>query len=332
MVTRIGPRLPTGRFYRNYSKPVKVQTIKASKNKTISIVKPLKTSRSGGLMAKIKNIMKRLEETKYHSEQLLDKYSLDWAIHTYGDPASSTPNGDILPLVPRIPRGDDTWQRIGKYITPTKCSVNICVSLLQPPVGGTPYSALNLASNDIYVVMYMLRPKTSKNYRQMVTDASATVPNDFIADLLDNGDGTSKPFGFITPNPAGGSFIYSNVSDLHRPINKEYWHLVKRKVVKLTKNQGNTTYDTVSGEAPNLGKSSWNGSMSFKLPKLIYDDEAKNTQVNGGYPTNCNMCLAIGAVLTNGNDSLAYNQGNISGVLDNPMQLSVRTHYYYKDD
>lgn len=327
-MARIGPVLPSGKFFMNYSGKLKSL---AHKKANLKVSKSLtKTQKKA-----VKKIVNKAAETKYHSELLLDKFSLDYPIHSYADPAGTTTTGDILPLVPRIPQGTNSNDRVGRTVRPVKCKVSINASLLQNYPGGFAGTGTDptLMANEIYVVMYILKPKTCKNYRALVTQASATPNNDYLYDLLDNGDGTNSPFANVT-SIAGTPTLYTNISMLHKPVNREYFTLVKRKVVKLSRNVGYTTYDQTPGNAPNTGKSNYNGTISFKLPKLIYDDFPQNTQQNGGYPTNTAMLMAIGCVLTNGNDSLTYagNPPAINGSLPNPIQCTVRTHYYYKDE
>lgn len=274
----------------------------------------------------VKRIARSTQETKYYAEQLLQKQSLDWAIHTYYDPSNGQQGGDILPLVPRIRMGEGTFQRDGGKVTPTKCRVDIEVALAETEYGLPPLASTNPYSNDIFVVMYIVRPKGFKNFEEFATSKAVTAQ-----DFLDNGDGTSKGFGQLAALSPSGQGWYTNASDLQRPIDKDYFTLVKKKVVRLTKNVGLSSMDGNDVHAPNLGKSSWRGSMSFKLPTLRYDDAVTNAQYTGGYPTNSCMALMIGSCLTNGCDSLGYTEGAASAVLDNPIRVNVRTHYWYKD-
>lgn len=303
-----------------------VRIVRAGKvvgTKRVAAKKPAKLSKP--MRRAVQRIVRGNEETKYHAEQLLMKTQLDWGIHTYWSPSSI---GDTMPLVPRIVQGDGSYQRIGSKVRPTRCRVDIEAAIAEVPNGITPLAGQ--WTNDIYLVMYLLRPKTVKNYQQFAN--VATTGADWTAELLDNGDGTSKAFGYSTligTTP----YIYSNASDLQLPINREYWTLVKRKVVRLTKNYGQTNSDGTPQDNPNLGKSSYRGSFVYKLPTLKYDDDSKTVALNGGYPTNANMVLCIGAALANGCDSLQYGGEPLqpTGVLPNPLQLNVRTHYWYKD-
>lgn len=271
----------------------------------------------------VKSLINRNEETKYHAEQLLMKQSLDWGIHTPWTPSSI---GDTMPLVPRIAQGDGSFERVGSRVRPVKCRVDIEASIAEAAIGLTP---INVATEDIYVVMYLLRPKTSKNFQQF-TNIASPASGAYTDELLDNGDGTSKAFGYIT-TLGGSPFVYSNASDFQLPVNKEYFTLVRRKIVRLVKNTGTTNGD--GSNYPNVarGGSSWRGSFTYKLPTLKYDDDSKTASLTGGYPTNANMVLCIGAALGNGMDSIQYIGGEPSSILPNPVSLNVRTHYWYKD-
>lgn len=301
----IGPRRKSGAFYKK--RPVA--------KKTAKLTKPVKKA--------IKKIIHSGEETKYHAEQLLMKNTLDWGIHTYWSPSSM---GDTMPLVPRIAQGDGNFERIGSKVTPVKCRVDIEAAIAEVPNGLT---VTGQWTNDIYLVMYMLRTKTSKNYQQF-SNVGASNTIDYTAELLNNGDGTSKGFGNAI-SIGGSSYVYTNAADLQLPVNREYFTLMKRKVVKLTKNYGSTNSDGTQ-TYPNVNKSNYRGSFVYKLPKLKYDDDPKTNAVTGGYPVNTNVILCIGAVLANGCDSLQYLNNEVTGILPNPLQMNVRTHYWYKDD
>lgn len=270
----------------------------------------------------IKSIINKQEETKYHAEALVTKQSLDWAIHT---PWSPTSIGDTMPLVPRIVQGDGSNERVGSKVRPTKCRVDVECAIAEAVMGTTQ---VNQNTEDIFVVMYILRPKTSKNFQQF-TNLATPASGAYTDELLDNGDGTSKPFGF--PVTIGGTtYVYSNASDLQLPVNTEYFTLVRKKVLRLTKNYGSTNGDS-NFPSSWKGSTSWRGSFTYKLPTLKYDDDSKSSSLNGGYPTNANMVLCVGAALANNMDSLLYTNGEPGSVLPNPILLNIRTHYWYKD-
>lgn len=279
----------------------------------------------------IKKIVARQEETKYHSEQILSNNPLDWAIHTPIDYQASPPQtvGDVLPLVPRIAEGDGSFQRSGVKIHPTRCRVDVSVSIAETPYGIGALSQQNTYTNDIFVVMYILRPKMFRNYQCLVNGKYNAFGN-----LLDNGDGTYKSFGrqVVASGTEGSPVVWcSNKQDLQLPVNTEQFTLIRRKIVRLTKNYGTSNQDGSPSDIPNLGKGSWSGSFTYKLPTLTYDDFSQNVQYDGGYPTNSCLVMAIGAVLANNCDSLAYTQGQVIGALDNPITVTARTHCWYKD-
>lgn len=284
-----------------------------SKSAPVKISKKLRTA--------VTKIVRGNEETKYHSEVILSKATLDWGIHT---PWSPTSIGDTMPLVPRIAQGDGNFQRVGSKVRPVRCRVDVECAIAEVANGLTPVGAY---TNDIYVVMYILRPRTSKNFLQF----TASLAPAYTDELLDNGDGTSKAFGNGIVI-GGTSYVYSNSADLQLPVNKEYFTLVKRVVVRLVKNTGSTNSDG-SGTYPNVSKngSSYRGSFTYKLPMLQYDDDPKMSAFTGSYPTNTNMVLCVGAALANGCDSIQYLSGEASSILPNPIQLNVRTHFWYKD-
>lgn len=291
----------------------------------VSMVKRKKPTVSKPLKRAIKKVVASREETKYHAEQLLMKQSLDWAIHTPWTPSTV---GDTMPLVPRIQQGDGNFERVGSKVRPVKCRVSIDCSIAEAAIGTTP---INTATEDIKVVMYILRPKTSRNFYQFTNPVSSgALGSAYTDELLDNGDGTSKPFGYGIVI-GGTSYVYSNASDLHLPVNKEYFTLVRKKIVRLTKNQGSTNGDGTGFPSVAVGSANWSGSFTYKLPTLRYDDDAKTSGFTGGYPTNANMVLCIGAVLGNNMDSIQYIGGEPSSILPNPVMLNVRTHYWYKD-
>lgn len=303
------------------------QVVKITRNGKVVGVKKVRSAAKANLTKPVKRAVQRLinrnEETKYHAEQLIMKSSLDWGIHTPWTPSSI---GDTMPLVPRIAQGDGNFERVGSRVRPTRCRVDIEAAIAEAAVGLTP---INPATEDIYVVMYLLRPKTSKNFQQF-TNLATPVSGAYTDELLDNGDGTSKAFGY-TITLGGSPFVYSNASDLQLPVNKEYFTQVRRKVIRLVKNTGTTNADGTNYPNVTKGGSSWRGSFTYKLPTLKYDDDPKTASLNGGYPTNANMVLCIGACLANNMDSLQYIGEEPSSILPNPVLLNVRTHYWYKD-
>lgn len=255
----------------------------------------------------------RSDETKYYAAQLAVNSILDGPIHT--------PGTDILPLSPPIPQGTAEFQRVGRKVMPTKCRVDVSVSFPQVDLGTESPDITGSQANAIYVVMYIVRSKTFHNWSQYNTDGLEWQY------LLDDGQGGSTPFGqTITPS-SGPTYLATNNQFLGYPIESSHYTLVKKKVVKLIRNQG-FVRSAVSGEAPNLAQSYWKGSFTYRLPKLIYDDTKGS--LTGAYPTNSNLLLMAGYAFC---DNL-WSQDQVGGVSQTALPLlswTARNHVWYKD-
>lgn len=260
----------------------------------------------------IRRAVGQSEETKYQATEL--------QVNRFIDPAIHSPGIDMLPLVPKVALGTGENQRVGRKISPVRCRVNINVSFAQSNPGASNPPAEQQRAQHIYVVMYVLRSKSYKNYYQWQSS-----PN--WANILDNGDGTSVPCGYQVGTPA---FWTLDSRYLSKPVESSEYTLIKKRIVKLTKNVG--MIDTgVAGNSqmPNLPNTSYRGSFSYKLPALQYDD-TNSTQFQG-YPTNSNVILAVGWCY-------ADNQGTYDVDADgNPTQvassvsLTAVNHVWYKD-
>lgn len=253
----------------------------------------------------IKKIVRSQEETKYWATQLMLNQTIDPAIHTPADPGNATPTGgDMYPLVPWMPEGDGESERVGRSITPTKCKFDVFATFNQQ--GDPP--AVGLA-NVIYLVIYVLKSKVQRQWTPTSTQ---------YLQLLDAGDGTSTMFG--APDGSGG--YNTDAHFLEFPIEKSQFTLLKKKVIKLVKNDGftntgsgaTTTYAT----SPNTSATCYRGSVSYKLPKLLWD----TTDSHSVYPTNNGTFVAFG-----------YCRGDNLTTLASPqmVSLSVRNHVWYKD-
>lgn len=256
----------------------------------------------------------RNEETKYFASQLATQQLLDAAIHS--------PGTDILPLSPPIPQGTAEWQRTGRKVSPTKCRVDVSCTFQQTDLGTESPDITASQANAIYVVMYIVR---SKNYHNWLEYNGATTPEYNF--LLDNGQGAAVPFGQQVTPTSGPTFWATNTTFLQYPIETSHYTLVRKKVVKLIRNQG-FVRSAVSGEAPNLSQSYWRGSFSYKLPKLLYDDTERGP--TGAYPTNSNLMIMFGYAFA---DNL-WSQDQVPGTSQASLPLlniSVRNHVWYKD-
>lgn len=249
--------------------------------------------------ASIARAIGRSDETKYAATQLMLNLPLDAAIHT--------PGTDVVPLVPAIHQGTAENQRDGRKITPTKCFVDVSISFNEnntPPAIAT--------ARYLYVVIYLLRSKVYKNWQQWLA-----APSPQTNYLLDDGAGNSVPFGINDPT----SGFVSDTRFLAYPVDQSEFTLVKKRVVKLIRNDGFTNGSPGGATAPNLAQSSWRGKFYYRLPKLIYDDSAA---IQGGYPTNNCTMMAIGYCNSdNGTTVVPENYNAIS--------VTARAHWFFKD-
>lgn len=263
----------------------------------------------------ITKLVKGQEETKYIANQLMVNQSLDAAIHT--------PGTDMVPLVPKIVEGDQENQRVGRQVRPVRCRVDISATFPQTNPGQTA-PVFQTSANEIYVVLFILRSKRRHNW----TDFAAS--NDWQR-LLDDGNGSAAPFG-LNSAPAYGGFWFTNTSLLQYPINTSEFTVMKRKVVKLVRNQG-LMLENNPTSAPNMSQSCWTGSFTYKLPTLKYDDGTDPVRpVAEPYPTNSCVFLAAGYCFANNLSGFNTDpEGNPASAIDNSLSLTVRNHVWYKD-
>lgn len=293
-------------------------------SKKVTVVGRVKSAGRGKKPAKltapvkraIKTIVKGQEETKYIAEQLLINQALDQAIHT--------PGTDMVSLVPKIAEGDQENQRIGRQVRPVRCRVDIHATFPQTNLGSTTIPTSQLQANEIYVVLFILRSKRRHNW----TDFSASTD---WQRLLDDGAGSAAPFGL---NSAAGytGFWFANTSLLQYPVNTSEFTVMKRKVVKLVKNQGQMM-DGTPTTSPNMPQSCWSGSFTYKLPTLKYDDGTDPVRPTAEpYPTNACVFLAAGYTPANNLSGYYVNpDGSPASALDDALSLTVRNHVWYKD-
>lgn len=264
----------------------------------------------------LKRAIGRSEETKYQATVLCANQGLDPAIHT--------PGTDCLPLVPKILAGTGENQRVGRRVTPVRCKVDVNVSFTQSNLGLQPAGppAYQSYAQHIYVVMFIVRSKSYKNYYQW--SLSQNWQN-----LLDNGDGTSVPFGYeITPS-VGSPFWTADTRSLQKPIETSEYTLIRKKVVKLTKNVGMIDSGiTGQSQMPNLPSVSYRGSFSYKLPALEWDD----TQTAfGSYPTNANVMLMVGWCYGDNLGTYYFTGENVPSPPDSILSLTATNHIFFKD-
>lgn len=263
----------------------------------------------------IMRAIKGQEETKYIATQLATQSLVDSAIHT--------PGTDILPLVPVITPGSGEFQRTGRKVSPTRCKVDVSLTFQQLDLGTPSPDITTAQANAIYVVLYILRSKSYKCWNEYL---NASTPEWNY--LLDDGAGNAVPFGQLVTPASGPSFWATNTAYLQYPVDTSHYTLVKKRVVKLVRNQG-MVRSAVSGEAPNLNSSFYHGSFSYRLPKLIYDDTERSP--SNGFPTNANLMLAVGYAFA---DNL-WSQDQIAGPNSQAsmplLNMTIRNHVWYKD-
>lgn len=278
----------------------------AASTKTVS--KPVK--------AVIKRMVRSNQETKYYAKTLLQNTGLDGAIHT--------PGVDIVPLVPAVPVGDGEFERVGRQITPTKCKVDLALTFPQLNPGTAEPAPSTAYSDIIYVVIYILKSRRYKNWDDYKASSAWN-------QLLDDGAGNSKAFGSLVTSVGGSPFWATSTLEMQYPIEKSEYTLVKRKVVKLVKNGGNT-YIGQSSLQPNLPQSCWTGSFTYKLPKLIYEDNVPSGLTASAYPTNNATMLAIGYCHGDNLSSyMANSDGSPYQSMANALTVTARAHTWYKD-
>lgn len=255
----------------------------------------------------------RSDETKYYARDILVNYRLDPAIHTPATGASTL--GDQVSLVPPIPLGTGESARIGRTVKPVKCRVDVSIGFPQINPGGTPTADQSWA-NQVYVVMYIL---SSKKYKNWVDYGASSQWKS----LLDNGDSTTSSFGY---QPPGMSVWASDTRDLMKPVETTEFTLLRKKVVKLTKNTG-TIDNGPLPNVPNLASTCYRGSFSYKLPELKFDD---TNEAAAGFPTNSNVFLAIGYCYADNNATYNLAGGDIVQVAP-IVCATARAHVWYKD-
>lgn len=258
------------------------------------------------------NAIGRSDETKYYAKDLLVNQVLDGAIHT--------PGTDMVPLVPPVVAGTGESQRVGRKISPVKCRVDVNVAFRQPNIGGDQMPSMSYA-NQIYVAVYVLRSKVYKNWAQFAASSQ-------YLRLLDNGDSTSISFGSQIGSPP---FWATDARDIMKPIETSEFTLVKKRIIKLTKNVGlvdiGASTSAPAAQMPNLQTTSYRGSFTYKLPQLQYDDTNPDLS---GFPSNNNTFLAIGYCYAD-NNALEWLVSGNPVPPDDIISVSARNHVWYKD-
>ena len=241
--------------------------------------------KSVGIRALVKQIIKGNEETKYVAETILPATNFNSAI------ASSD---EWYRCIPLLQQGDDnsinqSWIRDGKKVSPTNFAVHWDFHINN----GLSYT------RDMYVVLYVLQPKSTKQYP--VVTAGGQNPT-LYAQFLDDGQGNNTNFA--------GTWESSTY-----PVENDLFTLMHKKVFRLCKPSGFTTGQNVIGQGgtaqgyPSIqtGMYALSSPIAFhhtwrhKLPELRYDDgPADEGDVNTVLPTNAAPIWACGYYFADG--------------------------------
>lgn len=241
----------------------------------------------------ITRVIKAQEETKYVAEVVQDHKNHNCSIFA---------SGDSFAMLPQIKQGTDDFQRIGRVVAPTKGYVDVHLSFTPNGMEGIPVQS----AQQIYAVVYHVTNRAWKNY------PSIPVGPGVFGGLLDNGDGTS-------------SYFSGDIRDLQKPINTDQFRLIKKYIVKLTRNTGFTQGDLVAGNSPNMPSLSGYIRVPLKrMPKLRYDPGIGQPGAYD-YPTNYAPLLAVGFAYADGTQV----QGGLGE--QTLLQVTATAHLWYKD-
>lgn len=230
-----------------------------------------------GFAARVKSVVKRLEETKYVANDLASTGVAHDPVY-YVLP-TMTNTGSAIPAIPALEQGVADYQRIGNKISPTSLKVDLQIGL----------NPTDLSANSLIGVIYY---GTSKESKTWVGGSPLSTIN-----FLDRGDGTNSSWGGAR-------------SQLNMPPDNTLVS-IKRITFSLSKSAGsqNGDHTTLQGNlATSNGLSYRTFTLGFKPPKtLIYNKETDD------YPTNyapwyyIGFCHADGSQANNIQDDTRMN-------------------------
>lgn len=250
-------------------------------------------TRKANLTAMVKKIVNRQEETKYVSEIVQDHKNHNPSIYA---------SGDMFNVIPQVKQGTDDFQRIGRVIKPVKGFVDVHLSYTPTGIEG---GAVQTAQS-IYAVLYHVTNRTWKNYPSI-----PTAPGIF-GGLLDLGNGQSTYFS-------------GDILDLQRPVNKDNFRLVKKYVVKLTRNVGFTQGDAVAGNSPNMPSHSGYVRIPLKRMPMLRFDPGIGATGQFDYPVNYSPVIGVGYCFADGTPQTAATQEQTL------LQVTATAHLWFKD-
>jgi len=239
--------------------------------------------------AKVEKILSRKLESKYIRETIASEPApVMW---------NSTINGanDWYRCLPLVSRGTNSNQRVGDHIQPTSLTMNWSFRF------GTD----DQNTRDIFVVLYVLQSKSNKDYgTNNVAGALAANFNQY----LDNGNDTTTYFA--------GTWV-----DSQKPINRENFTLIHKKIIPLIKGSGvaNGSGVVPSGNGMYTHERSVRATCSYtikNIPQLLYSD------VSLARPSNYSPVWAVGYY---------YGDGTAADTSTGILDVAMDAHLYYKD-
>lgn len=239
--------------------------------------------------AKVEKVLARHLESKYKRETIASEPAT-----TLWNSIISTQN-DWYRCLPLIGRGQQSHQRIGDQISPTKLTVNFSFR----------FDTNEQNTRDIFIVLYIVQPKSSKDY--LTDNPGGALPSNW-NQYLDNGDDTT-------------TYYQGTWADAQKPINKENFTLLHKKVIPLLKGSGKSNGSGVvpSSDGMYTHERSVRSTHSYtfkSVPKLLYSD------VSLLRPANFSPVWAVGYYYGDGTAA-----DRSTGILD----VACESHLYYKD-
>jgi len=192
-------------------------------------------------------------ETKYVAQTQEDNQPIPNNI------ISGTTSANLLPIIPATAQGNESFQRIGTRIMPTRLNVTAQVD----------FDPEFLENFDGWVRYYFVTSKKVKSQ-----DLVIELPKDT---FLDGGNGSSVDWLPVTPS----------VSAMY-PVKNETWTVLKTHTFRVSKNVEKTTGSATNPYSTNIGHSSHLKNFSLKIPKHLVYDDASTSQI----PTNHAIFLA----------------------------------------
>jgi len=278
----------TGKFQPPAAVRARVRRNRARKGRLAGRRAALARKVSPGLRAAIRAVVGKDDETKYIAETLLDDINFNSGIGST-NPLLPTDMYRCIPLLYQTNTGS-SYGREGKQVEPIACKLHLKIG----------FDRRDANQRDVRVVVYMLRAKTNPVY----SDVGARQPG-FPTTFLDDGLGNNVRFL--------GKYL-----DVIKPIDKEGFSLIHKRVFTLHKGQGELNDNTSGdGQGPYFNKEL---TLNVPMPKhLLYEDGG------AAQPTAYAPVFAIGYYYP---DNTAPDLDTTSGVI----QVDARCEMWYKDN